>query len=390
MDKIIEYMKRYFVLGAVLFLAACSAKESPKEIVSRVYDLAAGQVTLMDSELGPEECPRTIDAEGRLVKTDIGWWCSGFFPGTLWAVYEQTGNEAIREMAERRTRQLEGLAFRKTDHDIGFQIFSSFGNALRVTENPYYLTMLELAGRRLAERFNPKVGCLRSWGDDSEPTFRVIIDNMMNLEILVALSHFDSNYDVLEIAESHADFTMKNHFREDMSTWHLVEYDAENGDVIRKKTVQGYSDDSMWARGQAWALYGYTMMFRVDEESRYLQQAEKIASLLLKKLPSDGIPYWDFDCPDIPDTYKDASAAAIMSSAFLQLYLLTGKKEYFDIADKQIRTLASPEYLSEPGENHGFLLKHCVGNLPANSEVDVPLTYADYYFLEALRLYKKF
>lgn len=388
MDQIV--MKKIFAIASVLLLAACTPNEKPKELVDRVYSLAADQFKLLDSELGPDECPRTLDADGNLVKSDIGWWCSGFFPGSLWAVYEYTGDESFKEMAHRNTVKLEGLVSRKTDHDIGFQLFSSFGNALRVTEDAYYLTMLELGGRRLASRFNPKVGCLRSWGDDSEPTFRVIIDNMMNLEILVALSHFDSTYDVLDIAESHADVTMKNHFRDDMSTWHLVEYDPVTGEVLKKKTVQGYSDDSMWARGEAWALYGYTMMYRVDNESRYRRQAEKIASLLLKKLPSDGIPYWDFDCPDIPGTYKDASAAAIMASAFMQLYLLTDKKEYFDIAEKQIRTLASPEYLSAPGENHGFLLKHCVGNLPGHSEVDVPLTYADYYFLEALRLYRKF
>ncbi len=382
-------MIKRFACLTVLAALLVSCTETPEKIADRVFDLASTQFVMLDSELGPEECPRTLAQDGSLVKTDIGWWCSGFFPGSLWLVYEHSGDEKYRTLADNHTARLEGLAFRKTDHDIGFQINCSYLNALRITGENKYMTMPELGARRLSDRFNPKVGAIRSWGDDSDSTFRVIVDNMMNLELLLSVSELDSSPMMMEIAQTHALTTMKNHFRPDYSSYHLVEYDTQTGNVIRKRTVQGYSDESMWARGEAWALYGYTMMYRKTLDSRFLTQAENIARLVMNRLPDDGIPYWDFDDQSVPDTYRDASAAAIMSSAFIQLYMLTGNRSYYRTADRQIRTLASDEYLSAPGENHGFLLKHCVGNLPGNSEVDVPLTYADYYFLEALRLYSK-
>ena len=243
--------------------------------------------------------------------------------------------------------------------------------------------MIRWAAETLAGRFNPATGCTRSW-NHGQWEYPVIIDNMMNLELLFnATSLFDDlNYD--DICNTHAQTTMKNHFRDDYSTWHLVNYSTEDGHVIGKQTVQGYSDDSMWARGESWALYGYTMMYRETGNEAYLKQACNIADLLLQRLPEDGIPYWDFDCKDIPDTYRDASAGCVMASAFIELAGFTGNKAYREMAEKQIRTLASPEYLAQPGEQRGFILKHSVGNLPGGDQIDVPLTYADYYFLEAL------
>lgn len=369
-------------------VTACQEKEKMLDVKARVFALADQQLPLLARELGPAEFPRTLDKEGNLVKSDVGWWCSGFYPGSLWMTYEQTGNPKVLELAKDFTSRMEELLNRKTDHDIGFQLNCSLGNAYRITGDDYYTIYMEIGARRLAARYDPKVKCIRSWGDDSDPTYRVIIDNMMNLELVLNVAELEHIFEFQDYCLDHADRTMENHFRPDGSTYHLVEYDQKTGDVIRKKTVQGYSDESMWARGEAWALYGYTMVYRKLQEGRYLSQAKKIANLLLDRLPADGIPYWDFDCPDIPDTYKDASAAAIMSSAFIQLANLTGEKKYYNMAMTQLRTLASEEYLSKPGENHGFLLKHCVGNLPGKSEVDVPLTYADYYFLEALRQIK--
>lgn len=338
---------------AVLMMTAC--KETPKQMADRVFALAEEQFELLDSQLQPGEFPRTIGKNGELSKSDLGWWCSGFFPGSLWYVYEYTGN------------------------------------AYRITGDESYLPMLDLAAHRLAARFNEAVGCTRSWGGagNSEPVFRVIIDNMMNLEVMMDVAERTGADSLRQTAMAHANTTMKNHFRDDYSTWHLVIYNPEDGSIVRKQTVQGFSDDSMWARGEAWALYGYTMMYRKSGDKSYLAQAENIAGIILSRLPEDGIPFWDFDCTDIPDTERDASAAAIMSSAFLQLYQITGDKKYLEIADKQLRMLASPEYLYEKGEGFGFLVKHCVGNLPGHSEVDVPLSYADYYFLEAIQLYAK-
>lgn len=216
----------------------------------------------------------------------------------------------------------------------------------------------------------------------------MIIDNMMNLELMMNAHELFGADSLKTIALTHANTTMVNHFREDHSTFHLVDYDKETGEIRRKQTIQGYSDDSAWARGQAWAVYGYTMMFRETGVSEYLALAENVARMLLGRLPEDGIPYWDFDSPEIPEDVRDASAAAVMASAFVELSTLTADKKLakdcLAMAERQLRALSSDEYLAAEGECGGFILKHSTGNKPGNSEVDVPLSYADYYFLEAL------
>lgn len=239
----------------------------------------------------------------------------------------------------------------------------------------------------LATRFNPVIGSIRSWDSSRDKwKFPVIIDNMMNLELLIWIGNQYNDPYLKTVAITHANTTMKNHFRPDYSTYHLVDYDPENGKIIKKQTVQGYNDNSKWARGQAWALYGFTMMYRTTHSSRYLEQAQSIADMLIPLLPSDGIPYWDFDSPDIPNDLRDASAGAIMASALVELseYLPEKKIHYQSIAERQLRTLSSPEYLAASNTNGNFILKHSVGHKPMKGEVDVPLTYADYYFIEAL------
>ena len=282
-----------------------------------------------------------------------------------------------------------------TDHDLGFQMNCSYGNAYRITGDKEYLEPILTSAKTLAKRFSPVTGVIRSWdfvrkGRDWK--YPVIIDNMMNLEHLCNAGSIFNNDSLKVVAVTHANTTMCNHFRPDYTSWHLVDYDPESGEVRKKETVQGFSDDSAWARGQAWALYGFTMMFRESGHDSYLTQARNIADMLLSRLPEDGVPYWDLDSDKIPNDLRDASAAAIMASAFVQLSTLTDDEasnaKYLAMAEKQLRTLAGPEYLAEPGTNGNFILKHCVGSLPDNSEVDVPLTYADYYFLEALLKYK--
>ena len=276
------------------------------------------------------------------------------------------------------------------DHDLGFEVWCSYGNAYRLTGDQTYIPEIEEAAALLATRYSPTVGAIRSWNNPHKG-FRVIIDNMMNLELLEEASKMFVCDSLDRIARTHANTTMQNHFREDYTCWHLVNYVDEDGSVRRKHTVQGYSDDSAWARGQAWALYGYTMMYRETGMQEYLQQAVNVGNMILPYLPEDGVTYWDFNDPAIPDTYRDASAAAVMASAYLELsgYVVEKqKREYKETAEKIIRTLASDDYLCSPGECHGFLLKHSVGSIPHGSEIDVPLTYADYYFLEALIRYK--
>ena len=367
------------------------------QVRERVFADAQAQAVYMDSLLtvmaGPDQpslCPRNF-RDGKLVTSDIDWWCSGFYPGVLWMVYEQTGDEAFRDLAVKHTLPLAELLNHKTDHDIGFQLMSSFGKMAQDCD-PEFLggegispdSVLTRGAAALASRFLPTAGVIRSW-DHGKWNFPVIIDNMMNLELLMV-------YGDREVAEKHALTTMKNHFREDGTCYHLVDY-ADDGTVLGKQTVQGFADESAWARGQAWALYGYAMMAlkekeagRMDLADTFYGVAAKLEDWLLPRLPEDGVPFWDFSQTD----YRDASAGAIIAGGLLKLREYRGAKDDgkgLRAAERILRTLASPEYLAEPRTNGGFLLKHSVGHLPNKSEVDVPLTYADYYFLEALTLY---
>lgn len=389
-------MKRYLTaLAAAIILGSCASHDPLTELTDNVFELAKIQYAAMDEALDEGEYPRSTNADGSLRTSDEGWWCSGFYPGSLWYIYEYTGDETFRDLAWKHTRSLEGLIERHSDHDIGFQINCSYGNALRLTgDSAAVVPTYVAAARKLAARLNPATGVTLSWDWlRNDWRYPVIIDNMMNLELLTVAARISGEKELADAADTHAETTLKNHFRPDWSSWHLVDYDPVTGDVRSKETVQGHAHESAWARGQAWALYGYTMMYRETGRKAYLDAAENIAGMILNHLPEDGIPYWDFDAPDIPDALRDASAGAIMASAFIELSRLTDESvksgKYLETARTQLMTFCSDEYLAKPGENGGFLLKHCVGNLPENSEIDVPLSYADYYFLEALVRYSK-
>lgn len=385
-------MKKIFsCIASVIAVVSCVSKqETMSELADRVFERAVNQMTLMDASLSEGEYPRSIDTDGNLVKSDNKWWCCGFYPGSLWYTYEHTGNEQIKALADKYTRSLVINEIRR-DHDMGFIVWCSYGNAFRLTGDESYKPMIEDAAEILAARFSPVTKTIRSWNYPLE--YQVIIDNMMNLELLEEASKMFACDSLDLIARTHANTTMENHFRDDYSSYHLVCYDMEDGSVERKVTVQGYADDSAWARGQAWAVYGYAMMYRETGVEEYLQQAVNVADMIIPYLPEDGVPYWDFNDPKIPDTYRDASAGAVIASALVELsgYVDSKSKarKYLASAETILRTLASDEYLCAEGECHGFLLKHSVGNLPKNSEVDVPLTYADYYFLEALIRYNR-
>ena len=368
------------------------AIEPMSKLSSRVLETAKAQFALMSERLDSASTPRTILPDGSMKDCAVGSWTSGFFSGSLWLLYQLTGDKDVLELARKETAKMASVLEFPLSHDIGFQVNCSYGNAYRITGEEQYRQLIEEAAEALAGRFNPVVGATLSWAPGEKGEYPVIIDNMMNLELLEYASKLFSSATLEDIAITHAETTIKNHFREDGSCWHLLDYDPSTGEVLRRVTVQGYSDDSAWARGQAWALYGFTMMYRETGREEFLQQAAAVARMLLPRLPYDGIPYWDFDDPEIPFVYKDASAGAIMCSAFIELSTLTPDKALasscLKMAEKQIRTLASPEYLAPVGTNGNFLLKHSVGNLPGGSEIDVPLPYADYYFLEALNRYK--
>nr|MBL7815596.1 glycoside hydrolase family 88 protein [Saprospiraceae bacterium] len=324
------------------------------------------------------------------------WWCSGFYPGSLIYLYEHTKDPFLQTEAERILKVLEKEKNNTTTHDLGFMMFCSFGNAkdLLKSANPMdYKSILLQSAKSLSTRFAPSVGCIKSWDSRNPKDFLVIIDNMMNLELLFWATRVSGDSSFYKIAVTHANTTMKHHFRPDFSSYHVINYDKETGGVQQKKTAQGYADGSAWARGQAWGLYGYTVMFRETHDKQYLEQAHNIARFLLNhpNLPADKIPFWDFNAPDIPNALRDASAASITASALLELATYSDAKmasNYFKTAETMLKSLSNPTYKAAFEKNGGFLIQHGVGHIPQKTEVDVPLTYGDYYYLEAMRRYK--
>lgn len=281
-------------LLSTLLLAGCTPRETMPELTDRVFAVAAAQYEQLEGRLTDETLPRSVASDGKFIPSNIRWWCSGFYPGSLWYIYEYTGDKTFRELAEKNTFKLYPLKQKGTDHDLGFQMNCSFGNAYRITGEQKYLEPIHTSARLLAGRFSPVTGVIRSWdfvrkGHDWK--YPVIIDNMMNLEHLYNAGLLFGDDTLKSVAVTHANTTLCNHFRPDFTSYHLVDYDPADGRVRRKETVQGFSDESAWARGQAWALYGYTMMFRLSGYECYLNQAENIAGMLLERLPDDGTEF---------------------------------------------------------------------------------------------------
>ncbi|MDP4291397.1 MAG: glycoside hydrolase family 88 protein, partial [Bacteroidota bacterium] len=303
--------------------------------------------------------PRTLSPDGNLVLVRAKDWTSGFFPGTLWFLYEYTGQNQWKNEAQKFTAKIENEKWNATTHDMGFKVYCSYGNGYRLTQDPAYRDILIQSAKTLSKRFNPKTGCIRSWDHSNDKWENpVIIDNMMNLELLFEATKLSGDSSFYKIAFSHAYTTMKNHFRSDFSSYHVVDYDTLTGKVLKKTTHQGYSDESAWARGQAWGLYGFTMCYRETKNKAFLNHAEKIANFILKNptLPKDLVPYWDYNAPGIPNEPRDASAAAVMASAFYELSLYSTQGKYYrSIADKIIVNLTA-SYRSTIGQNKGFIL----------------------------------
>lgn len=330
--------------------------------------------------------PRTIE-NGKLKLIVSGDWTSGFFPGQLWELFELTGDVKWKAKADSMTTLLEKEQFNGNSHDVGFKVYCSYGSGFKLTNDAHYKEVIIQAAKTLAKRFNKTVGCIRSWDQNKQVwQYPVIIDNMMNLELLFAATRLSGDSTFYNIAVSHANTTLKNHFRKDFSSYHVVDYDTITGAVIQKMTHQGYSGESAWARGQAWGLYGYTMCYRETKNNNYLLQADSIAAFILHhpNLPKDLIPYWDYDDPKIPNVSRDVSAAAITASALYELSNYSKQGKLYQKAADEILLNLTQYYRSAIGENKGFILLHSTGHRPANSEVDVPINYADYYYLEAL------
>ena len=354
--------------------------------------------------------PRTTDASGKMTTTSMYDWTPGFFPGSLWYAFEHTKDKALQQQAIAWTEKLEPLKDFTKHHDLGFMVYCSYGNAYRLTGNKAYRDILIQSARSLSTRFSPVTGSIKSWNafkswhGNRTYHYPVIIDNLMNLELLFFASRETGDTSFRHIAVTHAENAMKNQIRKDYSSYHVVCYDSTTGKVEGRETAQGYADNSTWARGQAWGIYGFTMIYRETKDPRFLKTAEGMADWFLdnKNLPADKIPYWDFNvqekgytpgvnsnAPKVTTKYRDASAAAITASALFELSTFAKGKEakYRNAAIRILHSLASPAYRAPAGSNGNFVLMHSVGSIPHNNEIDVPLVYADYYFAEALRRY---
>jgi unsaturated chondroitin disaccharide hydrolase len=404
MLKNILTMKKLWVLLTIAAFVSCTSAE--KNIIQTNFDFAASQFNLAFTQIelaieqeseesiqrriqrnqGPLVSPRSLDASGNLNLVPSADWTSGFFPGSLWYLYEYTGDENWKKLAHDFTQNIEQEQWNGKTHDMGFKIYCSYGNGYRLTSDNTYRDVILKSAETLITRYNPIVGSLRSWDHNSDKwAFPVIIDNMMNLELLFRAFRLTDDSIYYKIAETHALTTLREHFRNDYSTFHVVDYDTATGKAVQKHTHQGYSHESSWSRGQAWGLYGYTMCYRETGNPQFLKQAERIAEFIFShpRMPEDLIPYWDFDAPAIPDAPRDASAAAIAASALYELSMYSDNKAYKSTADR-ILTNLTQSYRAPLGTSHGFLLLHSTGHLPHNYEINVPLVYADYYFLEAL------
>lgn len=388
----IRVSRAVFIFGFTILLIGCkpnnkTPKSSKEEVGASL--LENRYQYFLDYPIDSTAFPRSYDPSTKEIKkVPSKDWTSGFYAGNLWQLYELTGNKKFKEKAEKWNAFIEKEKFNDGTHDMGFKVYGSFGKALDLIENDSaYKEIILQSAATLNTRFNKTVGSLRSWDFNRDTwEFPVIIDNMMNLELLFEATKISGDSSFYKIANTHAKTTLKNHFRTDNSSWHVVVYDTVSGNVKEKITHQGWNDESSWSRGQAWAIYGFTMAHRYTKNEKFLEQAEATAKFFLEhpKLPEDGIPYWDFDDPEIPNAPRDASAATIITSAFVELYQITGKEKYLKYVDKVINSLESDKYLLSPEVASPFILDHSTGNYPKDDEIDGPIVYADYYFLETL------
>ena len=389
------------LVSLLVVCGACSQATKETDVVKDSFDFAGQQLkyafTQIDSAKAsmPEEqlkrkpvSPRTIEDNGALRLVASRDWTSGFFPGELWYMYEYTQDDFWKKQAQAFTANIEDQKTNGGTHDMGFKMYCSFGNGYRLTNDANYKDILLESAATLITRYKPTIGCIRSW-DHSRDKWQcpVIIDNMMNLELMFEATRLSGDSSFYKIAVSHADRTLQEHFRPDGSCYHVIDYSIKDGAVRHRQTAQGYADESIWSRGQAWAIYGYTVCYRETKDRKYLDQALKTFNMMknLKNLPEDLIPYWDFNAPGIPNEPRDASAASCMASALYELstYVPEKKEQYKQEADKILQNLTH-SYRAQLNGDKGFLLLHSTGSKPHDSEIDVPLSYADYYFLEAL------
>lgn len=374
---------------------SCNQPAKTTDPITQIIDNAVEQESCQIKAMkGDTLNPRTLLPDSTIQYITPIDWTSGFFPGSMWYMAELTGDTLWQDIAKGQTMKVEEAKTLTWHHDIGFIIECSFGNGLRISGNKDYEAVIIEAAKSLSTRFREAPQAIQSWevtrGWQAERGWScpVIIDNMMNLELLLHATALTGDSTFYKIAVAHANTTLKNAFRENGSCYHVVDYELLTGELRNRHTAQGYSHQSAWARGQAWAIYGYTVMYRGTKDRKYLDQAIKTFEFMKnnKNMPSDKIPYWDLDAPDIPAAPRDASAAAVIASALYEISEYQENSDYYkSYADSIISSLSSNAYTAKIGENGNFILMHSVGSIPHNQEIDVPLNYADYYYLEAVK-----
>ena len=382
-----KFNSLFYIIVFTVVNFNCQAQYKPVPIEVK-KEINARFSKLLDFPIDSVSIPRSMDVStGVVKKVKSKDWTSGFYAGNLWQIYKITGDIRYKEKAILWNAFIEKEKFNNTTHDMGFKVYGSFGKGLAIENNEKYKRIIVKSAQTLISRFNPKIGAIRSWNHSKELfDYPVIIDNMLNLELLFEASKISGDSTFRNIAIIHANTTLKNHFRKDNSCYHVVDYDTVSHGVRKKATFQGFKDESSWARGQSWAVYGFTMSYRYTKNKEYLKQAEATAKYYInyKTLPEDGISYWDFNDPSIPNAPRDASSAAIMASALVELYSFTKNQTYLDYSNKVINTLSSDKYLLNETVKGPFILNHSTGNWPKKDEIDQPIVYADYYFLEAI------
>ena len=405
-------IKKFLFAITLCSLAACQTQQTSDFDADQALQYCTGQVNRALSDLRDNDGTYDFTMEPRnILEGETTWncrkaaaeeWCSGFWPGVLWMTYNYTNDDSIRRAAEGYTASLNFLAERPAyDHDLGFLVINSFLKGYEATGNEEYKRIALAAADTLATLYNSKVGTILSWPRHVKDYggHNTIMDNMINLELLFWASltpdpspKGEGRKRLYDIAVSHADTTMRYHFRPDGSCYHVAVYDTLSGNFLRGQTHQGYADSSMWSRGQSWAIYGYTMVYRFTKEQRFLEHAQKVTDIYLKRLKEtsgDWVPIWDMDDPRGQQAPKDASTACVVASALLELqqYVDAEKgKTYREAAENMLRDLSSDKYQSRD-KNCAFLL-HSTGHHPAGSEIDASIIYADYYYIEALLRYQ--
>ena len=415
-NKIKNLMERKQTINNLLLLVALfSMSNTQAQLLEKAFSNAQQQdKNMVLVAKNPAKPPRTTNPDGTIsFCPSIYDWTSGFFAGNLWYTYEATKDETLKNEAIKYTEALDSVQYYTRNHDVGFMLYCSYGNGYRLTQNEKYKDVLIQGAKSLCTRFNPKIGVIKSWNQSrswdgkTRFYFPVIIDNMMNLELLFFASKVTGDTSYRHIAITHALNTMKNHIRPDYSTYHVVDYDTVKGNFLHRETNQGYANNSTWSRGQAWGIYGFTVTYRETGDKRFLETAQHLADFYINnpRLPKDKIPYWDFnvnqpgyqplfkyDSTKFNEIPRDVSAAAVAASALFELSKFSGKKGiiYKKLAMEMVESLSTDNYTAALGTNNNFILKHATGSVPHNSEIDKPLVYADYYYLEALLKYKQF